>query len=82
MATDTRDPLPKVIDPDDPLRRRPPREMSHLVLFLTPEEVVAVERLAARRGMTVGELGLRALAYGLTVLEASQRQADAGTRPD
>lgn len=52
--------------------------MSHLVLFLTPEEVEAVERLAARCGMSVGELGLRALACGLTVLEASQRQAERG----
>lgn len=67
-----------MIDPDDPARRRPAREMSHLVLFLTPDEIAAVERLAARCGMSVGELGLRALAYGLTVLEASQRQAERG----
>lgn len=69
-------PPPKVIDPDDPSRRRPPSEMSHLVLFLTPEELVTVERLAARCGMSVGETGVRALAYGLTVLEVSQRQAE------
>ena len=74
--------LPRVIDPDDPARRRPPGEMDHLVLFLTPEEVEAVKGLAARSGMSVGELGVRALAYGLTVLEASQRQIERGRKPN
>ena len=73
--------LPRVIDPDDPARRRPPGEMEHLVLFLTPEEVEAVKGLAARSGVSVGELGVRALAYGLTVLEASQRQIERGRKP-
>ena len=73
--------LPRVIDPDDPARRRPPGEMEHLVLFLTPEEVEAVKGLAARSGMSAGELGVRALAYGLTVLEASQRQIERGRKP-
>ena len=68
--------LPKVIDPDDPSRRRPPGEMAHLVLYLTPEEVAAVEHLAGRRGMSVGELALRSLAYGLTVMEASRRELE------
>ncbi len=80
MTNETAD-LPRVIDPDDPLRRRPPAEMDHLVLFLTPEEVEAVKGLAARSGMSVGELGVRALAYGLTVLEASQRQIERGRKP-
>ena len=75
-AIDAAESLPRVIDPDDPSRRRPADEMAHLVLFLTPEELVAVENLAARSGMSVGELGLRALAYGLTVLEAAQRQVE------
>ena len=63
-AVDADKSLPRVIDPDDPSRRRPPHEMAHLALFLTPEELAAVERLAARSGMSAGELGLRALAYG------------------
>ena len=75
-AIDAAESLPRVIDPDDPSRRRPADEMAHLVLFLTPEELVAVENLAAHSGMSVGELGLRALAYGLTVLEAAQRQVE------
>ena len=66
--------LPIVIDPDDPSRKRPAREMTHFVLFLTPEETAKVENLAARAGIEVGELGIRALAYGLTVLEAIQQQ--------
>ena len=68
--------LPKVIDPDDPTRKRPAREMNHFVLFLTAEETEAVENLAARSGMEVGELGIRALAYGLTVIEALQQQEE------
>ena len=75
-AVDADKSLPRVIDPDDPSRRRPPHEMAHLALFLTPEELEAVERLAARSGMSAGEFGLRALAYGLTVLEATQRQVE------
>ena len=70
------DSLPRVIDPDDPLRRRPAHEMDHLVLFLTPEEAVAVKDCAARCGMSVGEAGLRALAYGLTVLEAGRQEEE------
>ena len=73
---DTGDALPGLVDPDDPLQRRPPDEMAGLLLLLTPEEFAAVENLVARSGMSVGELGLRALAYGLTVLEASQRQIE------
>ena len=81
MASETAD-LPRVIDPDDPARRRRPGEMAHLVLCLTPEEVTAVEGLAARSGMSVGELGVRGLAYGLTALEASQRQIERGRKPN
>ena len=66
--------LPKVIDPDDPARKRPARQMTHFVLFLTAEEPDAVENLTARTGMELGELGIRALAYGLTVIEALQQQ--------
>ena len=66
--------LPKVIDPDDPSRRKPPHEMSHFVVYLNSDEVEAIENLAARTGILLGELGLRALAYGLTVIEAIQQQ--------
>ena len=66
--------LPKVIDPDDPSRRKPLNEMSHFVLYLNSDEVEAVENLSARTGMPLRELGLRALAYGLTVIEATQQQ--------
>lgn len=66
--------LPKMIDTDDPALKRPAREITHFVLFLTAEETVAVENLAARAGMELGEIGVRALAYGLTVIEALQQQ--------
>ena len=66
--------LPKMIDPDDPSRRKPLHEMSHFILYLNTDEVEAMENLAGRTGMPLGELGLRALAYGLTVIEAIQQQ--------
>lgn len=66
--------LPLVIDPDDPARWRRRGEMESLVVFLTPEEVSAVQRCAARRGLSVGEAALRALSYGLTVLHVSAEQ--------
>ena len=50
--------------------------MAGLLLYVTPEEFAAVENLAVRSGMSVGVLGLRALAYGLTVLVASQREIE------
>ena len=72
--------LPTVINPDDPSRCKPAREMNHFVLFLTKEETEAVERLATRAGLPIGELGLRALAYGLTVMEAIQQEIEKGRR--
>ena len=68
--------LPRVINPDDPSRLKPAQETTNFVLYLTTEEAEAVERLAARADMPLGELGLRALAYGLTVMEAIQQQVE------
>ena len=68
--------LPTVINPDDPTRQRPAQEMTHFVLYLTSDEAEAVERLAARADMPLGELGLRAFAYGLTAMEAIQQQIE------
>ena len=72
--TDSANNLPILINPDDPSRRRPFREMAGLLLLLTPDEFATVENLAVRLRMSVDEVGLRALAYGLTVLQAAQRQ--------
>ena len=68
--------LPKVIDPDDPSRKLPRHEMCHLALLITPDEAAAIDSLAMRVNLTVGELGLRALAYGLTVFEVLQSQEE------
>lgn len=76
QATDSAEDLSRLINPDDPSRHRPPRDMAGLLLYVTPEEFAAVENLAVRSGMSVGVLGLRALAYGLTVLVASQREIE------
>ncbi len=64
--------LHKVIDPDNPARKLPRHEMCHLGLLLTPDEAAANENLALRVNMPLGELGLQALAYGLTVFEVLQ----------
>ena len=80
-AIDAGELLPRVVDPDDTSRHRPADEMAHLVLFLTPEELVAAENLAARSGMSARVAGLRALAYGSPCWRpSSDRRNETGRR--